>query len=57
LTERFGENPCRWILLARDRRVLERFTKQPRWRALDGRLGGDLWTDEFSDVLKVLRWR
>jgi len=49
-----GKSPSRWILLARDRRVVERFTKEPRWRALDGRLGGDLWTDEFSDVLKVL---
>jgi hypothetical protein len=57
LTERFGENTCGWILLARDRRVLERFTKEPRWDALDGRLGGDLWTDEFSDVLRVLHWR
>ncbi|MBM2803066.1 MAG: hypothetical protein HW419_959 [Deltaproteobacteria bacterium] len=52
-----GKIPSRWILLARDRRVIERYTKDPRWRALDGRLGGDLWTDEFSDVLKVLHWR
>ena len=33
------------------------FAAGPRWQRLDGRLGGDLWTDEFSDVLKVLRWR
>jgi len=33
--------------LARDRRTVERFTKEPRWRALDGRLGGDLWIDEI----------
>jgi hypothetical protein len=52
-----GKRPSRWILLARDRRVIERFAADPRWRALDGRLGGDLWTDEFSDVLKVLHWR
>jgi hypothetical protein len=52
-----GKSPSRWILLARDRRAIERFTKEPRWRPLDGRLGGDLWTDEFSDVLKVLHWR
>ena len=52
-----GKSASRWILLARDRRVVERFTKEPRWRALDGQLGGDLWTDEYSDVLKVLHWR
>ena len=52
-----GKSASRWIVLARDWRVVERFTKEPRWRALDGRLGGDLWTDEYSDVLKVLHWR
>jgi hypothetical protein len=52
-----GKSPSRWILLARDQRALEPFTREPRWRALDGNLGGDLWTDEYSDVLKVLHWR
>jgi len=52
-----GKSASRWILLARDRRVVHRFAQEPSWHALDGRLGGDLWTDEFSDVLKVLYWR
>jgi len=52
-----GKTPSRWILLSRDSRGVQNFAASPRWQRLDGRLGGDLWTDEFSDVLKVLRWR
>lgn len=52
-----GKIASRWILLAREQRVIEQFAADGRWRLLDGRLGGELWTDEFSDVLKVLRWR
>ena len=52
-----GKNASRWILLARDQASMKRFTKESRWRPLDGNLGGDLWTDEFSDIFKVLHWR
>jgi len=26
------------------------------WRQLNGQLGGDLWTDDYSDLLKVIHW-
>jgi hypothetical protein len=52
-----GKSPSRWVLLSRDGRVADTFASGPRWQRLNGRLVGDLWTDEFSDVLKVLRWR
>jgi hypothetical protein len=52
-----GKSPSRWMLLSRDLRAADTFASGPRWQRLDGRLGGDLWTDEFSNVLKVLRWR
>jgi SAM-dependent methyltransferase len=51
-----GKIPSRWALLARRPSALEPFLADPRWRRLDGGLGGELWTDEFSDVLKVIRW-
>jgi spermidine synthase len=52
-----GKSTSRWIVLARQQEPLEPFLSDPRWRALDGRLGGDLWTDDFSDILKVIHWR
>ena len=52
-----GKSPSRWMLLSRDRRAADTLASGARWQRLDGRLGGDLWTDEFSNVQKVLRWR
>jgi hypothetical protein len=52
-----GKTASRWILLARNPRSVERFTKQPGWHQLNGTLGGELWTDEYSNVLKILHWR
>ena len=52
-----GKSPSRWMLLSRDRRAADTFAFGARWQRLDGRLDGDLWTDEFSNVVKVLRWR
>jgi len=49
-----GKNPSRWVLLARNQGSIERFAREPRWSRLNGDLGGDLWTDDFSNVLKVL---
>jgi hypothetical protein len=52
-----GKSASRWVLLARDQRVLSAYLSDPRWRPLNGQLGGDLWTDDYSDLLKVIYWR
>jgi hypothetical protein len=53
---REGKDPSRWIMLGRSEKAVQRFLKDSRWQRLDGRLGGELWTDDFSDVLKVISW-
>jgi hypothetical protein len=55
--QREGKSASRWVVMARQREALEPFLADPRWHALNGRLGGDLWTDDFIDVLKVIHWR
>lgn len=34
----------------------ERYSKAPRWQTLDPKAGQKLWTDDFSDIVGVLRW-
>ena len=53
---RAGKFSSRWIVLARDENVIAPYVRDPRWQRLNGALGGDLWNDEFSDVLKVIPW-
>ena len=55
--QREGKSASRWIVMASQREVLEPFLADHRWHHLDGRLGGDLWTDDFTDVLKIIHWR
>jgi hypothetical protein len=43
--------------MARNQKVAAPFLTNGRWQPLNGRLGGDLWTDDYSDLLKVIQWR
>jgi spermidine synthase len=52
-----GKSSSRWILMARNQKVAAPFLTNGRWQPLNGRLGGDLWTDDYSDLLKVIQWR
>jgi hypothetical protein len=51
-----GKSSSRWIAMARARGPLEIFLDES-WQVLDGRFAGDLWSDDFSDVSKVLYLR
>jgi spermidine synthase len=49
-----GKQASEWVLLARDRAALARFTADPRWRPLHG--STQVWTDDFSNILGVIDW-
>ena len=51
-----GATPSRWAIMARDKTALREFTNDPRWKALEARTGVNLWTDSYSNVLKVFLW-
>ncbi|HMI91060.1 MAG TPA: fused MFS/spermidine synthase, partial [Polyangiales bacterium] len=48
-----GFTRARWVLLARDRGTFAALGKPEDWQALSGE--PLLWTDDFSDLLSVLR--
>lgn len=47
----------RWVALARSPLTLATLVRQPLWRVLEPSASVKVWTDDFSDVLSVLRWR
>lgn len=51
-----GRQPSTWAILARQPRLLERFRNDSSWQPLNGDRKGDLWTDQYSNIIKVLRW-
>jgi hypothetical protein len=53
---RRGKSPSTWVVLARRPADLAGLANSPRWRPLTGRPGDRAWTDDYSNVLGVMRW-
>jgi hypothetical protein len=51
-----GRQPSTWVVLARQPKRLAPFRKDPNWQPLSGDRRGELWTDDYSNILQVLRW-
>jgi hypothetical protein len=51
-----GREPSTWAIVAPRPERLASFHNKSGWQPLRGDLNGELWTDQYSNVLKVLRW-
>jgi hypothetical protein len=52
-----GRMPAHWIVLARRQSDLDRLAARPGWRPLTARREVPVWTDDYSDLFRLLRWR
>jgi spermidine synthase len=50
-----GKFPSEWLVVARDRGDFGRLNTDPRWAAPQVPAGTPLWTDDFSNILSVIR--
>jgi len=53
---RHGESSSTWVVVARQRADLDRFARDSRWKPVRRDPGLRVWTDEFSNILSVIRW-
>lgn len=51
-----GKDPSEWVVMAQHSPAFDALAQDPRWRWIDGRTHSDVWTDDFSNILRVLRW-
>jgi hypothetical protein len=51
-----GRQPSTWAILARQPKRLAPFRNDSRWQLLNGDRKGELWTDDYANILEVLRW-
>lgn len=49
--------PSQWAVLARSAGDLGGLAGDPRWGRLSGRAGDNVWTDDYSNVLRVIHRR
>lgn len=52
---RVGKFPSEWFIVARDRRDFGRLHLDPRWVVPQAAADTPLWTDDFSNILSVIR--
>ncbi len=46
-----------WVVVTRDRRRLAPLVRTGKWRPLDEGSGEPVWTDQYSNILSVIRWQ
>lgn len=51
-----GKDPSEWLVMANHSAAFDNLAQNPRWRVLQGRTDADVWTDDFSNILRVFRW-
>jgi hypothetical protein len=52
-----GKSASQWVIMARDSADFGALAVDPRWRPLEGQADAAVWTDDYSSILSVLRWR
>lgn len=52
---KLGKFPSEWLVVARDRRDFGRLSTDSHWKVPQTAAGTPLWTDDFSNILSVIR--
>jgi len=50
-------NPSHWVLIARQQATLDSLALGEVWQPLDTPSEGRAWSDDFSNLLEVIRWK
>jgi spermidine synthase len=52
-----SKSPSHWVVLARRTENLAGLSPDARWKSLEMNRALDLWTDQYSNLLRVMQWR
>jgi spermidine synthase len=52
-----GSLPSVWVVIGRNTNDLGKLVDDSRWKPLLGPPGSKVWTDEFSSVISVFKWK
>jgi hypothetical protein len=51
-----GKDPSQWMVMVRDIESLGDLKRSPRWFGIEDLPATRVWTDDFSNILAVVRW-
>jgi hypothetical protein len=52
-----GKKPSQWVVLARNREDLGALATDASWAPIDTPPGTQVWTDDYSNLLRVIKWK
>jgi hypothetical protein len=52
-----GKDPSQWVVMARSSPEISNLSINTQWERLNGTNGRRVWTDDFSDILRAIRWQ
>jgi hypothetical protein len=52
-----GKDASQWVILARAKEDLGTLPSDQRWQPLPARTSFGLWTDDFSNIISLFKWR
>ena len=51
-----GRDPSQWVVMARSAPEINNLSINSQWQPLTGTKGRRVWTDDFSNILRAIRW-
>lgn len=52
-----GKDPSQWVVMARALPEISNLSINSQWQRLNGRKGGRVWSDDFSNIFQAIRWQ
>jgi hypothetical protein len=52
-----GKDPSQWVVMARSEPEISNLSINSQWQPLEETTGGRVWTDDFSNILRAIRWQ
>jgi hypothetical protein len=52
-----GKDPSQWLVMARAAPEISNLSVNSQWKQLNGRKGVRVWSDDFSNILRAIRWQ
>ena len=51
-----GKDPSQWVVMARSSEEISNLSINTQWQQLNGK-GGRVWSDDFSNIIRAIRWQ
>jgi len=52
-----GKDPSQWVVMARSAHEISYLSINSQWKRLDGKKGARVWSDDFSNIVRAIKWQ